>query len=61
MTEEARCERTELLVSTCSHCQPKKATFTAMYGGVCTTCGYPIVAGQQVRETGEGTYEHGRH
>jgi hypothetical protein len=54
----ARCDLTDLLVDSCSHCRgldepfrPGAVTvgahFVAQHNGECTTCDGPIVAGEQ--------------
>jgi hypothetical protein len=61
MNDETRCARTDLPVASCDHCRPKPSPIRALYPGTCATCGGLIYIGEQIRERGDGQYEHGRH
>jgi hypothetical protein len=62
MASNDRCPTTELLKSDCAHCRPMaRPAFTAIFDGHCVTCNSGFEAGERIRETATGNYEHARH
>lgn len=74
MSDETRCDVTELLIGQCAHCHDAASSgdpfavatidrtapfaFRARYYGTCTTCGYEIESDMYIRSDGEGGYVH---
>lgn len=59
---EARCEKTELLVSQCAPCRPKPPAekpdifyrFAAMYPGTCSICGFRFEEDARIGRLSDG-------